>query len=185
MQANVLLRKALLSRDWAGRREEPHGLTAEALRGWPPPSEKGMVDKQPLVCHDMVNVLEHGIGPFPSRRPSRRRKGWFCTFYAALAIGPRAVVLFWEGVRALRKRKRAILWCAVAVVLLLCLAPEKRYYKDGGTVAYRAVLYQVTQWHAMVEVSGNVEVTQEGLQVEVLGWTVYDGRHLVEARYCG
>ena len=59
-----------------------------------------------------------------------------------------------------RKRK-TLLWCALAL------------------------LYRVTQWHAMVEVSGNVETTQEGLEVRVLGSSVYDGRHLVETRYCG
>ena len=50
---------------------------------------------------------------------------------------------------------------------------------------YRALLYRVTRWHAMVKVSGNVVTTLEGLEVRILGVPVYDGRHLVETRYCG
>lgn len=83
------------------------------------------------------------------------------------------------------RKKKILLWCIVVLALLFCLAPERRLYKDGGTVEYRALLYRVTQWYAMVEVSGNVETTQEGLEVRVLGISVYDGRHLVETRYCG
>lgn len=83
------------------------------------------------------------------------------------------------------RKKKILLWCIVVLALLFCLVPERQLYKDGGTVEYRALLYRVTQWHAMVEVSGNVETTQEGLEVRVLGIPVYDGRHLVETRYCG
>ena len=48
-----------------------------------------------------------------------------------------------------------------------------------------ALLYRATLWHAMAEVSGNAETTREGLEARVLGIPVYDGRHLVETRYCG
>ena len=84
-----------------------------------------------------------------------------------------------------KRKKRALLWAAAVLELLLCLVPERRAYKDGGTVEYRALLYRATCWHVMVEASGNVEVTQEGLELRVLGFPVYDGRRLVETRYCG
>ncbi len=59
-----------------------------------------------------------------------------------------------------RKRK-TLLWCALAL------------------------LYRATLWHAMAEVSSNVETTLEGLEVRILGIPVYGGRHLMETRYCG
>lgn len=84
----------------------------------------------------------------------------------------------------MRKKKKTVLWLIAALVLLLCLVPVRLAYKDGGTVEYRALLYQVTRWHAMMGESGNVSVTQEGLEIRILGLPLYDGRHLVETRYC-
>ena len=50
-----------------------------------------------------------------------------------------------------KKKKKALLWCCAALALLMCLIPQKHLYKDGGTVEYRALLYRVTQWHALIE----------------------------------
>ncbi len=84
----------------------------------------------------------------------------------------------------MKKRKKSILWLIAALSFLLCLVPVRQIYKDGGTVEYRALLYQVTKWHTMVGGPGNVETFREGLEIHVLGFCIYDGRHLVEARYC-
>lgn len=45
-----------------------------------------------------------------------------------------------------RKKKisRMIIVCCMAAI---CLIPLPRYYKDGGTVEWRAVLYTYRQWH--------------------------------------
>ena len=78
------------------------------------------------------------------------------------------------------RKKKALLWCIMVLALLFCLVPERRLYKDGGTVECRALLYRVTRWHAMVDAG----TTREGLEVQVLGFRVYDGRHLADARAC-
>ncbi len=85
----------------------------------------------------------------------------------------------------MKKKKKALLWCCAALALLMCLIPQKHLYKDGGTVEYRALLYRVTQWHALIESTTQIETTQQGLEIQVLGLTLYDGRHLAETRYCG
>lgn len=85
----------------------------------------------------------------------------------------------------MKKKKKALLCCCAALALLVCLIPERRLYKDGGTVEYRALLYRVTQWHAIIEAATQIETTREGLEIQILSLTLYDGRRLVETRYCG
>lgn len=66
--------------------------------------------------------------------------------------------------------KRKIVVGIVIVLLIVLLIPFPLRYKDGGTVEYRAVLYSVTNYHA--EDNGDGYYT--GIQVKVLGITVYD-----------
>lgn len=61
---------------------------------------------------------------------------------------------------------------------MICLIPIPYRYKDGGTVKYKAVLYQVMDYHALDDryESGYYE----GVVVKILGFEVYnntpDGR---------
>ena len=51
------------------------------------------------------------------------------------------------------------------------------HYKDGGTVEYRAVLYQVIQWQSInnkENVSSKIFYVYKGLEVKILGITVYN-----------
>ena len=59
-----------------------------------------------------------------------------------------------------------------SVVLAVCLIPFRTQYKDGGSVGYKAVLYEVTKWHSLSEVEP--DGYKDGLQIKVLGLTVYD-----------
>lgn len=83
------------------------------------------------------------------------------------------------------RKKKVIGVIAAAVLLSVLLIPEARHYKDGGTVEYHAVLYQVIDWHAVLpgEVS-NVERCYDGLEIKVLGKTVFNAADEYEIRYC-
>lgn len=58
-----------------------------------------------------------------------------------------------------------------ALALIICLIPIKLHYKDGGSICYRAVLYEVTKWH---QLSDNLDGYRDGLQIKVLGLVIYD-----------
>ncbi len=60
------------------------------------------------------------------------------------------------------------------LLFILLLIPQTRYYKDGGTVEYHAVLYQVFQWHAMLGDSSDEMTYYDGLEVRSLGIPVFN-----------
>ena len=59
----------------------------------------------------------------------------------------------------------------IALFLILGLIPIKFYYKDGGSVCYKAVLYEVTKWH---QLSDDLDGYKDGLQIKILGLIIYD-----------
>ena len=71
-----------------------------------------------------------------------------------------------------KKRKRIIL---IIILLTLCF-PIRSSYKDGGTVSYTALLYQVAHVHAIEDNAVRGEIVKtEGLRVLLLGFLpVYD-----------
>ena len=82
-------------------------------------------------------------------------------------------------------RRKIIKIIAVVILLAAMLIPEVRHYKDGGTEEYHAVLYQVISWHSMRGAeSSQVQTFYEGLEIKILGITVYNDAAEYEARYC-
>ncbi len=71
------------------------------------------------------------------------------------------------------KRKRIGI-LAVAALLCVLLLPHVRYYKDGGTVEYHAILYQIFDWHSMNEIEADRNVYYDGLEIRILGITIYN-----------
>lgn len=69
-----------------------------------------------------------------------------------------------------KKKTAVILGIVFAIILLI---PFPRYYKDGGTVEYRAVLYRVKSVHALAAPDSDREYI-EGTVVTILGFKVYD-----------
>ena len=62
---------------------------------------------------------------------------------------------------------------ALIIALLFLLFPKPRYYKDGGTVEYHALLYSVTNYHSMVFDDPN-KAYDTGIEIKILGITVYE-----------
>ena len=60
----------------------------------------------------------------------------------------------------------------VVIILILALIPIPMKLKDGGSVEYKAILYEVTKYHTI-----NTESTKgydDGLKIKILGLTIYD-----------
>ena len=85
----------------------------------------------------------------------------------------------------MHKKKKVIVIIVAAVLLAVLLIPEVRRYKDGGTVEYHAVLYQIFDWHSMCPSgASNVEIYYDGLEVRILGKTIFNNAGEYETRYC-
>lgn len=84
------------------------------------------------------------------------------------------------------KMKKLII-ALVILIFVIFVIPVPRYYKDGGTIEYRAVLYQVICWHRMMRDGDtpSISIYYDGLEVRILGKTVYDNTAEMEYRYCG
>ena len=71
-----------------------------------------------------------------------------------------------------KSKKRALLVIAAVLVLALLLTPIRLGLKDGGSVRYKALVYEVTKIHQLPEIDADYEYI-EGVEVKILGVTVY------------
>ena len=65
--------------------------------------------------------------------------------------------------------KKKIIRITIIIIALILLFPIPLRYKDGGTVKYQAVLYSITDYHALRGVDGY----DTGIEIKILGITVY------------
>ena len=73
----------------------------------------------------------------------------------------------------MKRKQKVITGFIVIVLLLILLFPFRSVYRDGGTVNYKAVLYEVTKYHIGVgEYIG-------GWNVKIFGFEVYDNQYIV------
>ncbi|MBR3778722.1 MAG: hypothetical protein IKL13_03230 [Clostridia bacterium] len=68
--------------------------------------------------------------------------------------------------------KKTILIVACVLLTILCLTPSRIYLDDGGTVIYKAILYQVENVHSIH--SENTDEYLEGTIVKIIGIEVYN-----------
>lgn len=72
-----------------------------------------------------------------------------------------------------KTKKRALLVIAVVLALALLLTPIPLGLKDGGSVVFKALVYEVTKIHQLpTETDADYEYI-EGIEVKILGVTVY------------
>ncbi len=69
-------------------------------------------------------------------------------------------------------RKKKVIIAVIAVSLIVMLAPIRMNLKDGGSVRYKSILYEVTKIHQLADVEG-VKPYIDGIEVKILGMTVY------------
>lgn len=70
------------------------------------------------------------------------------------------------------KKKVMIGICVLLATVLLVPIPMR--LKDGGTVVYRAVLYQVEDVHRLGAVDTAEDEYHEGMIVRILGMEIYN-----------
>lgn len=68
-------------------------------------------------------------------------------------------------------KKKFLFIIIILVVLLLLLVPIPKKLKDGGTIVYDAILYDVYDIHS-ITLDGNGYM--EGIVIKFLGVTIYD-----------
>lgn len=69
------------------------------------------------------------------------------------------------------RRKRAVMKIIIATLLFVLIFPFRSVYRDGGTLHYKAVLYEITKYHI-----GVGEYTA-GWNVKILGFEIYENRY--------
>ncbi len=70
----------------------------------------------------------------------------------------------------MRTKAFVIICSIIAAFILLC--PRIERYKDGGSVAYKALLYEVIDYHQLDTESETGY--RDGLEIKVLGMSVYN-----------
>ena len=70
-------------------------------------------------------------------------------------------------------KKKVMIGISVLLAIVL-LVPIPMRLKDGGTVAYRAVLYQIEDIHRLSVVDAPEDEYLEGMIVKILGMEVYN-----------
>ncbi|EHQ91674.1 hypothetical protein DesyoDRAFT_4726 [Desulfosporosinus youngiae DSM 17734] len=66
--------------------------------------------------------------------------------------------------------KKKVIRIAIIIIALILMIPIPLSYKDGGTVKFRAVLYSITNYHALGEADGY----DTGIEIKILGITIYE-----------
>ncbi len=70
-----------------------------------------------------------------------------------------------------RDEKKRFIVIAIIFVLVFLLTPIRINLKDGGSVRYKALVYEVTKIHTMEENDAKPYI--DGIEVKILGITVY------------
>lgn len=65
--------------------------------------------------------------------------------------------------------KKKLIAIAVIIALLILLFPRIYLVKDGGTIEYKALVYDVYDVHRM-----DVEGYYEGIIIKILGFEIFD-----------
>ena len=70
-------------------------------------------------------------------------------------------------------KKKIFAIIAIAVVLVISLIPIRMNLKDGGSVRYKSLVYEVTKIHQLAPEVDGVKPYIDGFEVKILGMTVY------------
>ena len=63
----------------------------------------------------------------------------------------------------------------IVLVLAVYLFPTKGYIKDGGSVCYSSLIYDIYDYHSFDGL--------RGISVEIFGKQIYDGTYYVEPAF--
>lgn len=70
-------------------------------------------------------------------------------------------------------KKKHFIIIAVVVALVILLAPVRINIKDGGSIMYKSLVYEVTQIHQLAMEADSENPYIDGWEVKLFGITVY------------
>lgn len=70
-------------------------------------------------------------------------------------------------------KKKKLYIIAVILILVILLAPIRMNLKDGGSVRYKSLVYEVTKIHQLAPDVDGVKPYIDGFEVKILGMTIY------------
>ena len=70
-------------------------------------------------------------------------------------------------------KKKFFVVIAIIAVLVILLTPVRMNLKDGGSVRYKALVYEVTKIHQLAPEVDGVKPYIDGFEIKILGMTVY------------
>ena len=70
-------------------------------------------------------------------------------------------------------KKKTFAAIAIIIVLIILLTPIRMNLKDGGSVRYKALVYEITKIHQLAPDVNGVKPYIDGFEVKILGMTVY------------
>lgn len=70
-------------------------------------------------------------------------------------------------------KKRKLMILSIIIVLAVLLTPIRMNLKDGGSVKYKSLVYEVTKIHELAPNVDDVKPYIDGFEVKIFGMTVY------------
>lgn len=65
--------------------------------------------------------------------------------------------------------KKRTITIIIVVLLIVLLFPIRYRLKDGGSIVYKSLTYQVTKVHRLHEING----IEKGWEISILGFQIY------------
>ena len=71
------------------------------------------------------------------------------------------------------KKRKLLISITILLALVVLLTPIRMNLKDGGSVRYQSLVYEVTKIHQFAPAADGVKPYIDGFEVKILGVTVY------------
>lgn len=70
-------------------------------------------------------------------------------------------------------KKKAIFIIAAVLIMAILLTPVRMRLKDGGSVRYKSLVYEVTKIHRLAPEADGVKPYIDGFEIKILGVTIF------------
>jgi len=70
-------------------------------------------------------------------------------------------------------KKKIFAAIAIVLVMLILLTPIRMNLKDGGSVRYQSLVYEVTRIHELAPMEDEAKPYIDGFEIKILGMTIY------------
>ena len=74
--------------------------------------------------------------------------------------------------------KKKVIIISVVIILVVLLFPIRNQLKDGGSIQYKSLTYEITKVHSLMpeeaEKTGKVKPYNDGYVIKILGFEIYN-----------